>query len=90
MLIVQFAALHKEVSEAFRWIAYWKILLGLAAGAACSYWFVRFGFGNFLTLLVTACLFFGAYGLVLFITREKLTLEILRQVVEKVLGRVRR
>ncbi|MCD8005050.1 MAG: flippase [Oscillospiraceae bacterium] len=83
VLIVQFAALRREVSGAFRAVAYWKILVGLLLGTACSYWFVRFGRGNFLTLAVTACLFFGVYGIVLLATKEKLTAEIFRQMIEK-------
>ncbi|MCD7790142.1 MAG: flippase [Bacteroides thetaiotaomicron] len=90
VLVVQFTALRNEVSDAFRRISYWKILLGLILGTACSYWFVSFGFGSFLTLLVTACLFFGAYGVVLLITREKFTLEIFNQVLEKLKTMVRK
>ena len=83
VLVVQFSALRKEVSDAFRKISYWKILLGLLCGTICSYWFVQFGFGNFLTLLVTACLFFAAYGIVLLLTKEKLTTEINGQIFKK-------
>ncbi|MCD7824770.1 MAG: flippase [Clostridiaceae bacterium] len=83
VLVVQFTALREEVSDAFQKIAYWKIFLGLVLGVVCSYWFVYFGLDNFLTLLVTACLFFGAYGIVLLITRETLTLEIFNQMLEK-------
>lgn len=81
VLIVQFTALRRDVSDAFHKIAYWKIALGLALGIVCSYWFVQFGYGNFLTLVVTACLFFGAYGLVLLLSKEKLTCEIFGQVI---------
>lgn len=83
VLVVQFVALRKEVSGAFRAISYWKILLGLLLGTGCSYWFVRFGFGSFLTLFVTACLFFGIYGLVLLLTREKMATEIWGQMLDK-------
>ncbi len=82
VLAVQFTALRGEVSAAFQKIAYWKILIGLLLGSICSYWFVSFGLGNFLTLVVTACLFFGAYGIALLVTKEKLTTEIFRQVID--------
>ncbi len=81
---VQFAALRKEVSGAFRAISYWKMLLGLLLGTACSYWFVRFGFGNFLTLAVTACLFFGVYGGTLLAARERMTVEVVHQLTDKI------
>ena len=84
VFVVQFVALRKEVSDAFREIAYWKIVLGLVLGTACSYWCVSFDFGNFITLLVTACLFFGVYGIVLLFTREKLTIEMLSQILDKI------
>ncbi|MCD8068702.1 MAG: flippase [Lachnospiraceae bacterium] len=83
VLIVQFVALRMEVSDAFRTVAYWKILLGLLLGTACSYWFVRVGFGDFLTLAVTACLFFGAYGIALLAKKEKLIVEIFHQLLQK-------
>jgi len=84
VLVVQFWALRKDVGRTFLSISYWKIFLGLALGTICSYWFVSFGYGNFITLLVTACLFFGVYGLVLLITRETLVIETVNQFIDKV------
>ncbi len=90
VLVFQFTALSKEVMPAFRSIFYWKILLGLLLGTAASYWTVSFGFGNFLTLLITACLFFGVYGLVLLITKERLTVEIWDQMIDRIRKIIRR
>lgn len=75
---------------AFIEIAYWKIILGLTLGTVCSFGIVSFGFGDFLTLLVTALLFFGAYGFVLLITHEKLTIEIFSQILGKISKRGRK
>lgn len=84
VLLVQFVSLGGgEITFAFKKVSYWKILIGLVLGTIFSYWFVGFGFGNFLTLLVSACFFFGVYGSVLLITREKLTLEIFNQIIGK-------
>ncbi len=83
VLVVQFYALRNDVSESFRKIVYWKILLGILLGTVGSYWFVKFGWGNFLTLLVTAVLFFGIYGGFLLLTKETLTVEIFSQMMGK-------
>ncbi len=84
VLVFQFAVLRKEVLPAFCRISYWKILLGLLLGTAASYWVVSFGFGNFVTLLITACLFFGVYGIVLLITKESLMIEEWDQMIDRV------
>lgn len=88
VLIIQFVALRKEVGYAFSSVSYWKILLGLLLGIACSSWSARFGFGNFLTLALSACLFFGTYGIVLLVTKEKRVVEILWQIFGKVKDRL--
>ncbi len=90
VLVVQLWALRKEVGPTFLSISYWKIILGLVLGTAGSYWFVRFGYGNFITLLVTACLFFGIYGLVLLITREQLVMEEFNQIINNIAKRIKK
>ncbi|MCD8020656.1 MAG: flippase [Clostridiales bacterium] len=90
VLIVQFVALRQDVLPAFRSVSYWKIIAGVLLGTACSYWIVRFGLGNFVTLLITACLFFGIYGCFLLIVREKLVVEIFDQMLDKIRKRVRK
>ncbi len=89
VLVVQFLALRKDVWQTFRTISYWKIILGLVLGTACSYWFVSFGYGNFITLLVTACLFFGIYGGVLLITKETFVMEVFHQFIDRVSKRIK-
>lgn len=84
VLIVQYWALRKQVSDSFKAVKYWKIIIGLVLGTAASYWFVMFGKGNFVTLVVTALLFFAVYGAFLLITKEKLTVEIFSQMMGKV------
>ncbi len=90
VLVVQLWALRKEVGPTFLSISYWKIILGLVLGIAGSYWFVQFGYGNFITLLVTACLFFGIYGLVLLITREQLVMEEVNQGIQWLAKRIKK
>lgn len=83
VLVFQTVALRREVGSAFRSISYWKILLGLAAGTAASLWVISLGLGSFLALALSACLFFGAYGLVLLATKEQLVGDIFGQMIGK-------
>lgn len=84
VLIVQIIALRKEIGAAFAAIGYWKLGLGLVAGSAASMWVAGLGLGSFLSLLVSAVLFFGAYGIVLLVAREKLVSELLGQIFGKI------
>ena len=83
VLVFQTIALCREVGSAFRSISYWKIILGLAAGSAASLWVISLGLGSFLALALSACLFFGAYGLVLLVTKEPLVREVCGQFIGK-------
>ena len=82
VLIVQYLAMKKEISHAFRAVSYWKITLGLAAGTLCSFWIMFLNLSNFLTLSFTTLLFFGAYAAVLFATHEWLMCDFAKQSVK--------
>ena len=84
VLVFQIVALRKEIGTAFRSISYWKVILGLVAAVAASVWVISLGLGSFLALAVSACLFFGAYALVLLLTKEPLVGEVLGQVLRKI------
>ncbi|WP_455542943.1 flippase [Intestinibacter sp.] len=88
VFIVQYMALRDEVSSTFKIISYWKIGIGLMLGTLCSYYFIQFKFGDFITLVITGCMFFAMYGLVLLITKEKLTIEIFNQLIGNVKRKV--
>ena len=83
VLVFQTFALRREVGSAFRSISYWKVALGLAAGSAVSVWVLSMGLGSFPALAVSACLFFGAYAVVLLVTKEPLVGEVLGQLIGK-------
>lgn len=80
---VQFTALRKDVCSSFRSIQYWKILLGLLVGTAASCWVPKLGLGSFLTLVISACLFFAGYLAALLVTREPLAKEVMGQILGK-------
>ncbi len=76
VLLVQFAVLRKEAVPAFRKIRYWAIALSIAAASAASVWTPKLGFGSFITLVISALLFFVVYTVVLLCLREPLMKEI--------------
>ncbi|MDD6070867.1 MAG: flippase, partial [Clostridiales bacterium] len=81
--IVQFAALKKTVQEAYRRVRYGSILLALAAGVAACLWVKFMQWGTFVTLVVSAVLFFGMYLLVLTLWKEPFIRDIEGQVLGK-------
>ena len=81
--LVQFAALKQDVLPAYKQVRYLPIILGLLLGSAASVCVRLLGLGYFLTLLVSAAVFFGVYALVLLAAKEPLFMEILNQVLEK-------
>ena len=83
VLAVQYFALKEDVGPSFRSVQYWKILLGLLAGTLASLWVAALNIGSFLALVISACLFFGAYAVVLLLTKEPFVLETVNQIVGK-------
>lgn len=86
VLIVQFGALRKEVAPLFKQIQYYKIVIALALGSAASLWVPRLGFGNFVTLIISAVLFMGAYGVAMLVMKEPMTREIFKIILSKLNG----
>lgn len=81
VLIVQYYALRKEIGETVRRIHYGRICLAIALGTAGSLWVSWLGLGNFITLVISAILFFGIYGGYLLLRKEEQVIEIGDQVV---------
>ena len=83
VLIVQFVVLGKEARTAFGAVSYWKLLAALVVGIGLSFWVPILGWGSFLTLLLSAVLFFGSYLMVLLMLKETLVQELLKQLLKK-------
>ena len=81
--LVQFAALKKMVRPAYKEVSYGKITVGVLIGVIASLWVKNLHIGSFLTLLLSAVLFFGAYGGLLTLLREPLVWEIEQQMLGK-------
>lgn len=84
VFIVQYVALKKIVSEAYRQVHYVLIIFSILLGGMFAILVKRMQWGSFLTLCISALLFFGIYFCVLVITKEPLALEIEKQIFKKI------
>ena len=85
--IVQYAALKNQVKEAYLKIRYIPIFIALVLSGVCSYFIKFIGLSNFLTLLLSAIVFFGIYLIVLTLAKERLVNEIEYEVLTKITKR---
>lgn len=85
VLIVQYYALRVDVASSVRQIHYVRITVGLVIGTVASLWVKILGLGSFITLVISAILFFGFYGLFLLWRKEEMIVEIWNMVSGKVL-----
>lgn len=78
VLIVQYAALREDIRESVISIHYFRISTAIIIGAMASIWVKHMAWSNFQTLLISAVLFFGVYGML--ICREPLLVEVKDQI----------
>lgn len=83
VFLVQYRALRDEIKEVFQSIHYSVIVIALLVASVMSLWIKLLDLGNFVTLMASAILFFGAYGLFLLIEKESLLVEIMGQMIRK-------
>lgn len=84
--IVQCIAMKEIIGSIYKGIRYKLVGVGVLLGAIGAGWVKYIKISSFGMLVVSACLFFGSYAVVLTIGKEKLTLEIEQQVIGKVLS----
>ena len=84
VLLVQYIILRKEVNSAFVSIKYYKIVIALIIAICASIWTLWLELGSFLTLLISAIMFFVVYGVVLIVMKEKLVNELFLQFISKI------
>ena len=78
VLIIQCVYLKDILREITREVSLGKVVLAAMLGTAAGVFIkVTVDLGAFLTLVVSACVFFGVYGVVLLVTKEKFVWEIL-------------
>ena len=85
--IVQYFALKDMVFDMYKNLPYKSVLLASVIGVIGSLWIKSIGVGSFITLAISSVLFFGIYFIVLTFMKEKLVLELEKQVLDKVLNR---
>lgn len=83
VLIVQYVALRNEIREAFLSLHYLRVAVAISLGLLASFWVKRLMLGSFMTLLISAVLFFGVYGLYLFFRGEPLLIDIKNHVLNR-------
>ena len=86
---VQYYVLRKRVIKAYRNIQYWKIVIAVIFGAIVSFLTKNLVTGYFLTLVVSAILFFGIYALTLLSLKEKFFMGIVNETVLSVLYKLK-
>lgn len=83
VMLVQIVMLRKEVLPSLKKIQYWKLGLGLLAAVGASFWVAALPLGSFLSLALSAVLFFLTYGVTLLLLKERLVCEVLGQMLRK-------
>lgn len=87
VLIVQYVAIKDIVTDMLKQIHYGRIVLALVLGTAASLWVKTLDFGIFMTLIISAILFFCVYGIYLLIRKEDMIVEIWNMVIRRLVKR---
>lgn len=77
VLLVQFYSMRDQIKDMTDRIRLSVMVFGVILGTIASLWVKMLSLGTFLTIMISACLFFGIYGLYLLIRKEELTMEII-------------
>lgn len=81
--IVQYYVMADKFNAIYRRISYWKILLACVAATFASLWVKMLNVGNFVTIIISAVLFFGVYCLVLLVTKEEIMTTVVMPTLKK-------
>ena len=84
VLLVQYFSVRKQVPGLFTSIKYYKIVIAIVLASLGSFWVAYLNLHTFITLVVSAILFFVIYGIALIVMKETLVKEILGEVLAKV------
>ena len=84
VLLIQLFAVRDKLKELFAGISYLKIILAMLIALASVWWLATVDWSVFITLLLSALIYFGVYGILLLIMKDKLVTELIGQLVKKV------
>ena len=85
VLIVLYFSVRKQIPDLFQSIKYYKIVIAIILASAGSFWVSFLNLHIFITLLLSATLFFAIYGVSLILMKETLVKEIVSQLLEKIM-----
>ena len=83
VLIVQTIFVRDRVTNLFKDVSWFKMLVANILAFIASFWVITMNWGTFMTLLVSAIIFFGVYGICLLLLRESLTKELFKSITSK-------
>lgn len=75
VFIVQLIALKDTVIPIYKKISYWKILISLGGASGLSFWTNINNTSNSIRFVISACIFFVVYSLILTLLKESLVIE---------------
>lgn len=75
---------RKYIPQLFKEVSIWKVLLANALALLVSFKVSSLNMNNFLILVISAVLYFGMYFIVLLVTKENLTINIVGQLKNKI------
>lgn len=84
VFLCQYYVLKNEMNYVFKNIHYFRIFIGIIIGTISSIWIKILGVGIFVSLIVSAILFMGTYGIYLLLRREELIIDCWNLIVSKV------
>lgn len=83
VLIVQIIFVRDMVRNLIKDVSWFKMLVANILAFVASFWVMIMNWGTFMTLLVSAIIFFGVYGICLLLLRESLTKELFKSITSK-------
>lgn len=84
VLLIQLFAVRDKLKELFAGISYLKIILAILIALASVWWLATVDWSVFITLLLSAFIYFGVYGVLLLVMKDKLITELFGQLIKKV------
>lgn len=83
VLIAQYCFLKKQVTDAFKSIKYYKIIISLLMAGIASFWVKMLDLNAFFILAISAILYFTVYAVCLLLFKEDLFVDIFNQIKKK-------
>lgn len=83
VLIYQYVVLSDIVKKMFKGISYWKLIIAVILSAVISLLILNFELSNFLTLCISAIIFYGVYVIILIFCKEEFIFEIIKDIIVK-------